>query len=172
MALADRVKQLRNEHGWSQGELAETVGADPAQISRYENGRMTPSAEAVVKIAEVLDVTTDYLLVETSPRRSPHAPENILGDGAPSSPNSPTTTSPSSAASSTASSPKPASAPSPAGSAEAAQRGPKTCCSVSQKNEPKSGATTSRLSPSWDWPATHTATGHSPSGPVRDASST
>ena len=41
---------------------------------------MTPSAEAVVRIAEVLDVTTDYLLVETSPRRSPHAPENILGD--------------------------------------------------------------------------------------------
>ena len=41
---------------------------------------MTPSAEAVVKIAEALDVTTDYLLVETSPRRSLHAPENILGD--------------------------------------------------------------------------------------------
>jgi len=40
---------------------------------------MTPSTEAVVKIAEVLDVTTDYLLVETSPRR-PHSPKNILGD--------------------------------------------------------------------------------------------
>jgi hypothetical protein len=28
---------------------------------------------------EVLDVTTDYLLVETSPRRPLHAPENLLG---------------------------------------------------------------------------------------------
>ena len=40
---------------------------------------MTPSAEAVVKIAEALDVTTDYLLVEASPRRSLNAPESILG---------------------------------------------------------------------------------------------
>jgi len=42
MGLADRVKALRNEQGWSQSELAELVGADPAQISRYENGRITP----------------------------------------------------------------------------------------------------------------------------------
>lgn len=80
LPLGERLKQLRQERGWSQAELAAKVGADAGQISRYENGRMTPSAEAVVKIAEVLDVTTDYLLVETSPRRSPHAPENILGD--------------------------------------------------------------------------------------------
>jgi transcriptional regulator with XRE-family HTH domain len=80
LPLGERLKQLRQERGWSQAELAAKVGADAGQISRYENGRMTPSAEAVVKIAETLDVTTDYLLVETSPRRSLHAPENILGD--------------------------------------------------------------------------------------------
>jgi hypothetical protein len=41
---------------------------------------MTPSAEAVVRVAEVLDVSTDYLLIESSPRRTLHAPENVLGD--------------------------------------------------------------------------------------------
>jgi hypothetical protein len=41
---------------------------------------MTPSAEAVVRLAETLDVTTDYLLIDDSPRRPLHAPENILGD--------------------------------------------------------------------------------------------
>jgi len=41
---------------------------------------MTPSAEAVAKLAEVLDVSCDYLLVEASPRRPLHAPENALGD--------------------------------------------------------------------------------------------
>ncbi len=80
MSLQERVKQLRKEHGWSQGELAERVGGDPAQISRYENGRITPSADAVVKLAEVFDVSTDYLLVEDSPRRPFRGAEDALGD--------------------------------------------------------------------------------------------
>jgi len=61
MSLQERVKQLRKEHGWSQGELAERVGGDPAQISRYENGRITPSADAVVKLAEVCAATAPTL---------------------------------------------------------------------------------------------------------------
>jgi transcriptional regulator with XRE-family HTH domain len=80
LPLGERLKHLRQEHGWSQADLAAKVGTDPGQISRYENGKMTPSAEAVVRLAEILDVTTDYLLIETSPRRPLHAPENILGD--------------------------------------------------------------------------------------------
>lgn len=80
MALADRVKRLRNEHGWSQGELAEHVGADPAQISRYENGRITPSADALIRLAEAFDVSCDYLLVDDAPRRPFRSPEDGLGD--------------------------------------------------------------------------------------------
>jgi transcriptional regulator with XRE-family HTH domain len=80
LPLGERVKQLRQEHGWSQADLAAKIGTDPGQISRYENGRMTPSAEAVVRLAEILDVATDYLLIDTSPRRPLHAPENVLGD--------------------------------------------------------------------------------------------
>ena len=80
MALANRVKQLRSEHSWSQGDLAERVGADPAQISRYENGRITPSADALVRLAEVFDVSCDYLLVDEAPRRPFRSPEDIFGD--------------------------------------------------------------------------------------------
>lgn len=80
MSLQERVKELRKEHGWSQGELAERVGADPAQISRYENGRITPSADAVVRLAEVFDVSCDYLLVDDAPRRRFRTPEDVLGD--------------------------------------------------------------------------------------------
>ena len=80
MAMAERVKQLRNEHGWSQGELAERVGADPAQISRYENGRITPSADALVRLAEVFDVSCDYLLIDDAARRPFRPPEDTLGD--------------------------------------------------------------------------------------------
>lgn len=80
MALADKVKALRNEHGWSQTELGERIGADPAQISRYENGRITPSADAVARLAEVFGVSCDYLLVEDAPRRAFRSPEDALGD--------------------------------------------------------------------------------------------
>jgi transcriptional regulator with XRE-family HTH domain len=57
MSLPERVKDLRKEHGWSQGELAERacVGADPAQISRNENGRVIPSADAIFRLTEVFE---------------------------------------------------------------------------------------------------------------------
>lgn len=80
MALAERVKLLRTELGWSQGELATKIGADAAQISRYENGRITPSADAIVRLAEAFDVSCDYLLVEDAPRRRFRTPEDALGE--------------------------------------------------------------------------------------------
>jgi transcriptional regulator with XRE-family HTH domain len=80
MALADRVKQLRTEQGWSQGELAEQIAADPAQISRYEHGHITPSADALVRLAQVFNVSCDYLLVEDAPRRPFRSAQDVLGD--------------------------------------------------------------------------------------------
>ena len=80
LPLGERLKQLRRELGWSQADLAARIGADAGQISRYENGHMTPSAEAVAKLAEVLDVSADYLLIDSSTRRSLRSPENVLGD--------------------------------------------------------------------------------------------
>lgn len=79
MSLSERVNQLRKEHGWSQADLATRVGADPAQISRYEQGRITPSADAVVRIAETFDVSTDYLLVDDAPRRPFRSSDDALG---------------------------------------------------------------------------------------------
>ena len=79
MALAERVKQLRTEHHWSQGDLAERIDADPAQISRYENGRITPSADAIIRLAETFNVSCDYLLVDGAPRRPFTSPEDALG---------------------------------------------------------------------------------------------
>ncbi|MCP3857610.1 MAG: helix-turn-helix transcriptional regulator [Actinomycetia bacterium] len=79
MALAERVKQLRTEHHWSQGDLAERINADAAQISRYENGRITPSADALVRLAETFGVSCDYLLVDNAPRRPFTSPEDALG---------------------------------------------------------------------------------------------
>ncbi len=78
--LGDRVRELRVERHWSQGELADKIGSDARQISRYEHGRITPSVDVAVKLAETFDVSLDYLLVEGAARRPLHAPDHGLGD--------------------------------------------------------------------------------------------
>jgi transcriptional regulator with XRE-family HTH domain len=80
LPLRERLKQLRHEHGWSQADLAAKVSGDAGQISRYENGHMTPSADAVVRLADALDVSCDYLLVDDAPRRRFRSPDHVLGD--------------------------------------------------------------------------------------------
>jgi transcriptional regulator with XRE-family HTH domain len=80
MGLGERIKQLRKEAGWSQAELGVKVGTDSQRISRYENGRITPSLDAIVRIAETFNVSIDHLLVDGVPRRPLHAPEHALGD--------------------------------------------------------------------------------------------
>lgn len=75
MVLGERIKQLRTKRGWKQLELAREVGIDGGQISRYENGRITPSVEVLVKLAESLNVSTDYLLFEAVPQR-PLSPDD------------------------------------------------------------------------------------------------
>jgi len=69
MPLGERIRELRKEHGWSQAELGEKVAADSQRISRYENGRLTPSLAAAVRLAEALDVSVDYLVIEGASRR-------------------------------------------------------------------------------------------------------
>jgi transcriptional regulator with XRE-family HTH domain len=75
MALGERIRLLRKEHGWSQAELGAHVGTDSQRISRYENGRITPSVEALVRLADALEVSVDYLVKESSPRRPINGPE-------------------------------------------------------------------------------------------------
>jgi transcriptional regulator with XRE-family HTH domain len=80
MSLGERIRQLRKEAGWSQTELAEKIAVDPGRVSKYEAGRMSPSPEALVRLAETLNVSIDYLLIDDIPRRPLHTAEDVLGD--------------------------------------------------------------------------------------------
>jgi len=80
MGLGARIKQLRKETGWSQAELGDKIGTDSQRVSRYENERITPSLDAIVRIAEAFNVSIDYLLVDGIPRRPLHSAEHNLGD--------------------------------------------------------------------------------------------
>lgn len=72
----DRLKALRTEAGWSQAELAEKIGSDARQVSRYENSKVAPGLEAVIRMAETFNVSVDYLLFDNAERRPLNAPSS------------------------------------------------------------------------------------------------
>jgi len=63
--LGAKVRLLRQHAGWSQAELARRLGLSPRSkgyISEVEHGKKMPPAEKVLQIAQLFDVSTDYLL--------------------------------------------------------------------------------------------------------------
>lgn len=62
--LAKRIRSLREERKWTQTELAQKLEIHQKQISAYERGANKPPADILFRIAEVFDVTLDYLAYE------------------------------------------------------------------------------------------------------------
>lgn len=60
--LGDRMRDLREEKGVSQEELAAALGITRLSVGNYERGQRKPDAEMIVKIARYFDVSADYLL--------------------------------------------------------------------------------------------------------------
>ena len=60
--IANRVRDLRMERGWSQPELARRSTLSNAMVSMVERGERTPSLEALAALASALDVDPAILL--------------------------------------------------------------------------------------------------------------
>lgn len=60
--LGQKIKELRNLSAMTQRELAEKVGINVQSLGKYESGKIKPKDWVVVKLAELFDVSTDYLL--------------------------------------------------------------------------------------------------------------
>ena len=63
--LGMRIAALRKTAGWNQAELARRLQISPSAVGRYEQGRREPSAQMLVDIARVFDVSLDYLMTGT-----------------------------------------------------------------------------------------------------------
>lgn len=57
-----RLFEIRNENKLSRGELATKLNVSTRLVCYWENGERECSFDMLLKIAEVLDVSTDYLL--------------------------------------------------------------------------------------------------------------
>jgi len=62
MHMSDNIKKLRLSKGWTQLELAKKLNTTQKAIATYETGVRKPSAEKIVELANILEVTTDTLL--------------------------------------------------------------------------------------------------------------
>jgi transcriptional regulator with XRE-family HTH domain len=64
MSIGEKLKTIRNTKGISQKELSKLINSHINDISRYERGVQIPSIEVIKKIAQVFDVSTDFLLFD------------------------------------------------------------------------------------------------------------
>ena len=58
----ERLRAARELRGSSQGALAERAKMPPTSIAHYEAGSRKPSFDTLRRLANALEVTTDYLL--------------------------------------------------------------------------------------------------------------
>jgi transcriptional regulator with XRE-family HTH domain len=61
-SIGDRIKEIREERRLTQDQLAEKSGVSKGFLSDIENSKRNPSSEYVLKIANALGASLDYLL--------------------------------------------------------------------------------------------------------------
>lgn len=60
------IKYYRKKIGMSQEEFAQKIGVAQGAVSQWESGKRTPSLEAVLKMSDILGVSTELLLDKKS----------------------------------------------------------------------------------------------------------
>jgi transcriptional regulator with XRE-family HTH domain len=61
--VGQNVQKLREQHGWSQKELAQNADLSQSQVSLIERGDGNPTLESLNKLAIALGVAAIVLLV-------------------------------------------------------------------------------------------------------------
>jgi len=60
--LGKQIRKQRQSLGWTQEELAEAIGVSTSFIGHIERGTRKASIDTLVEIANVMQVSVDYLL--------------------------------------------------------------------------------------------------------------
>jgi transcriptional regulator with XRE-family HTH domain len=63
MSFGTRLKEARLKKKLTQLAAAKRIGIDDTTLSKYENDKSEPDNETLQKLAELYEVTTDYLLL-------------------------------------------------------------------------------------------------------------
>ena len=68
MEFSERLKDLRKQAGLTQVDVAEKLGISQPSYASWERGIKKPTQENLVKIAQVLNVSVDYLVGNSEER--------------------------------------------------------------------------------------------------------
>ncbi len=70
MKFADKLILLRKRNGMSQEELADKLDVSRQSVSKWESEQSMPELSKILQIAQLFDVSTDYLLKEDTDTQS------------------------------------------------------------------------------------------------------
>ena len=60
--IGARIKDVRQERGWTQDQLAQAVGVSRSAVAQWETGRAGQVTGNLTRIATCLDVGVEYLM--------------------------------------------------------------------------------------------------------------
>lgn len=69
MKLSNRMRELRRLNRFSQEDIAVKLGISTSAYGFYEQGKTTPNAKTLVFLADLYDVSVDYLLGRSNTTR-------------------------------------------------------------------------------------------------------
>lgn len=73
------IRELRQDRGWTQFELALQVGVRPQAVYLWEHGRRTPQVAQLRKLGELFGLCSDEIvLIETSAASATEGPHRPL----------------------------------------------------------------------------------------------
>lgn len=84
MSIAERLQELRKQNNYSQEQLAEKLGVTRQAVSKWESEQGNPDINNIIKLSEIYNVSTDYLLKgevtipEVNSEKNSHNQENNL----------------------------------------------------------------------------------------------
>ncbi|MGB8954510.1 MAG: helix-turn-helix transcriptional regulator [Tumebacillaceae bacterium] len=78
--FAKRLRELRKRHDWTQERVAEKMGVEKTTISNYETETRTPGPETLMRLAQLFDVSLDYLVGLTDTEK-PYDSESRIPSG-------------------------------------------------------------------------------------------
>jgi transcriptional regulator with XRE-family HTH domain len=70
VTIGSRIRDVRREHGWTQQDLAESVGVSRSAVAQWETDRAGQVRDNLSRIAEALGVSPEYLLIGREPQAS------------------------------------------------------------------------------------------------------
>jgi len=75
LTIGEKISALRRQRGMSQKQLAEQLMISPQAVSRWEQDENMPDVDNILRLSQIFDVSTDYLL-----KNGETLPEGVVVD--------------------------------------------------------------------------------------------